>query len=76
MWFFFVFCGGKSKRGNRARIGETYAGPEDQLNDDTEMEGAALQEASGTEGEEVREPTLRDLASIIQDFMGNRRPVN
>lgn len=53
-------------------MGETHAGLEGQVNSDTEMEGAALKGASGTEGEDGREPTLRDLTSIIQAFMGQQ----
>ncbi|XP_049447271.1 uncharacterized protein LOC125897860 [Epinephelus fuscoguttatus] len=64
--------GAKSRRGNRAGIGETHIGPENQVNSDAEMEGAALKGASGTEGEDVREPTLRDLTCIIQAFMGQQ----
>lgn len=42
------------------------------MNSDTEIEAAALQGASGTEGGDVREPTLRDLTGIIQAFMGQQ----
>lgn len=48
---------------------ETHGGSEGQVNSDTEMEGAALKGASGTEDEDDREPTLRDLTGIIQAFM-------
>ena len=57
-------------RGGRADLRKTHTGFEPQSENEEETEGGALKAASGTEGEESREPSLRDLTGIMQAFMG------
>ena len=53
-------------------MGATHTGSEGQVNGDTELEDVAVKGASGTEGEDAREPTIRDLISMFQAFMGRQ----
>ena len=71
------FCGdmhrgGRAARGGRADLRKTHTGFGPQSESEEETDGGACKAALGSEGEENREPSLRDLAGIIQAFMGQQ----
>lgn len=64
--------GGRCTRESRAEVQEPHIGPENQADSDEGMGYRVYGRATGTEGEDIREPTLRDLTAILQAFMGQQ----
>nr|XP_054591559.1 uncharacterized protein LOC129155851 [Nothobranchius furzeri] len=60
-------AGVRTRKGNKGEIKETV-----QQFDVGEMEDGAAVDLGDTEDEEIREPTLKDLTSILQTFMGQQ----
>ncbi|MEQ2180004.1 hypothetical protein GOODEAATRI_031065, partial [Goodea atripinnis] len=59
--------GVRPRKGNRVETKEALQQPE------REMEGGASVMAEETEDEDTREPTLLDIAGILQAFMGQQQ---